>query len=76
MSKYCLTKIKCYKCSKRHHVSICYFEKIDSNTQVPENHTSSNDDSTPRHKERLNSKTTASRDVMIKVLGNQVLQEN
>ena len=51
ISEVCLSKIKCYKCSKRHQVVIFLFEKIDNNTQVSENHTPITDDST---KEEIN----------------------
>ena len=37
--------MNCYNCSEQHHVGICYFEKIDSNTQDSENNTPSNNDS-------------------------------
>ena len=46
ISKNCLSKMNCYNCSKQHHVAICHFDKIDSNTQVSENNTPSNNDST------------------------------
>ena len=46
ISKNCSSKMNCYNCSKQHHVGICHFEKIDSNTQVSENNTPSNSDST------------------------------
>ena len=42
ISKNCLSKMNCYNCSKQHHVAICHFEKIESNTQVSENNTPSN----------------------------------
>ena len=38
-----------FQCSKRHHLAICHFEKINNNTQVSENHTPSNDDCTNKN---------------------------
>ena len=38
--------MNCYNCSEQHHVAICHFDKTDSDTQVSEKHTSSNNHST------------------------------
>ena len=46
ISKNCFSKMNCYNCSEQHHVTICHFEKIDSNSQDYENNTPSNNDST------------------------------